>query len=296
MIRGSGDADDGARRRSSGEFGAHRGAGPGDPRPAPARADRRCEPGEIRREHAELVALIAELRAILGDEARVYALIKEELRERRRPLRRRAAHRRSCRRGRDRPRAADPRRGHGHLDHAHGLRQAARAVGLPPAEARRRRRDGDGHQGRRLDRAPARRLDARLRPVLHDASARSTASRCTSCPRASARRAAARSSTCCRCARARRCARSSRRATSPRASTSSRRRATASSRRRASASTTRRCKPTASSPSTSARATSSIGARLTVGRATTSCSSRAGPGGALRRDRGARRWAAPPAA
>jgi DNA gyrase subunit A len=37
------------------------------------------EQDRIRAEHAELMARIAELRAILGDEARVYALVKEEL-------------------------------------------------------------------------------------------------------------------------------------------------------------------------------------------------------------------------
>jgi len=39
------------------------------------------ESGKIRAEHAELLERIAELRAILGDEARVYALIREELLE-----------------------------------------------------------------------------------------------------------------------------------------------------------------------------------------------------------------------
>ncbi len=39
------------------------------------------ESGRIRAEHAELLERIAELRAILGDEARVYALIREELLE-----------------------------------------------------------------------------------------------------------------------------------------------------------------------------------------------------------------------
>ena len=36
---------------------------------------------EVRREHDELVALITELRSILSDEARVYAIVKEELQE-----------------------------------------------------------------------------------------------------------------------------------------------------------------------------------------------------------------------
>ena len=38
---------------------------------------------------------------------------------------------------------------------------------LPRAAARRHRRDGDGAEGRGLHRAPLRRLDARLRPLLH---------------------------------------------------------------------------------------------------------------------------------
>ncbi len=36
---------------------------------------------EVRREHGELVALVTELRAILADEARVYAIVKDELTE-----------------------------------------------------------------------------------------------------------------------------------------------------------------------------------------------------------------------
>ena len=39
------------------------------------------ESDKIRAEHAELMELIGELRAILGDENRVYALVKEELLE-----------------------------------------------------------------------------------------------------------------------------------------------------------------------------------------------------------------------
>jgi DNA gyrase subunit A len=37
--------------------------------------------GEVRREHGELVALVEELRSILADEARVYAIVKDELTE-----------------------------------------------------------------------------------------------------------------------------------------------------------------------------------------------------------------------
>ena len=51
------------------------------------------ESGQIRQEHADTLERIAELRAILGEELRVLALIKEELIEIRDALRRRAAHR-----------------------------------------------------------------------------------------------------------------------------------------------------------------------------------------------------------
>ena len=37
------------------------------------------EVGKVEEEHAQLMAIIAELRAILGDESRVYAVIREEL-------------------------------------------------------------------------------------------------------------------------------------------------------------------------------------------------------------------------
>ena len=46
------------------------------------------------------------------------------------------------------------------------LHQVAAAGDLPPAAPRRRRRDRDGHEGRRLHRAPLRVLDARLPAVL----------------------------------------------------------------------------------------------------------------------------------
>ena len=81
----------------------------------------------VKDEHADLLERIAELRAILADEARLMALIREELEEIRDQFRRRPPHRDPAGRGRDRPRAADRRGGHGHLDHALRLHQAAGA-------------------------------------------------------------------------------------------------------------------------------------------------------------------------
>ena len=87
-------------------------------------------------------------------------------RDRRGP-RRRAADRDHARRGRDRHRGPDRRSADGDLDHPLGLHQVAAALHLPPAAPRRDRRDRDGHEGRRLHRAPVRLLDARLPAVLH---------------------------------------------------------------------------------------------------------------------------------
>ena len=96
------------------------------------------------------------------------------------------------------------------------LHQVAAARHLPPAAPRRRRRDRDGHEGRRLHRAPLRVLDARLPAVLHQPrqglpleglrAAGGVAHGQGPLPR----------STCCRCARASGCSPCSRRATSPR--------------------------------------------------------------------------------
>ena len=97
------------------------------------------EAGKIQAEYGELQERIAELRAILGDEARVYALIREELLEIRGRVRRRAAHRDRARRGRHRPRGPDRRGGDGHLHLQRRLRQAAARVHLPRA--------GPGRQG-----------------------------------------------------------------------------------------------------------------------------------------------------
>ena len=113
---------------------------------------------------------IAELRAILGDpgprrraDPRGAARGQAGLRPPRRP-----PHRDRDGRGLARARGHDRGGGHGDRDHALRLHQAAAGHDLPRAAARRHRRDGDGHEGRRLHRAPLRRLDARLHPVLHE--------------------------------------------------------------------------------------------------------------------------------
>ena len=96
----------------------------------PARADRRAARDPRRRG------------------AGCWRVIKEELLEIREPVRGRPPHRDHAGRGRDRPRAADRRGGHGHLDHGKRLHQAAAADHLPHAGPRRGRRDGHGHSRR----------------------------------------------------------------------------------------------------------------------------------------------------
>ena len=79
LIRGSRDRES-ARDRADGALRAHADPGDGDPRPAPVAA----HGARVRRdpqEHADVIERIEELRAILGDEARVLGLIKEELGE-----------------------------------------------------------------------------------------------------------------------------------------------------------------------------------------------------------------------
>ncbi len=114
------------------------------------------EADSIKQEHADVTERIAELRAILGDESRVLAVIKEELSE-------------------ISERFGDERRTE--ISHSEDeidiedliadqqmvititqtrLHQVAAAGDLPPAAARRARRDGDGYEGRRLHRAPVR--------------------------------------------------------------------------------------------------------------------------------------------
>ena len=133
-----------APHRSRAQGGRERVQGPQE-RIAELRADPR-RPGEDRRRHP---------RGAARDQA--------DLRAQRRP-----PHRDRRRRGGARARGPDRRGGHGHRDHAVGLHQAATGDDLPRAAARRHRRDGDGAQGGRLHRAPLRRLDARLHPLLHE--------------------------------------------------------------------------------------------------------------------------------
>ena len=130
------------------------------------RSSPRSRPDAIKTEHADKVERIGELRAILGDESRVFAIIVEELREiaDRFGDERRTRHRRL--RGRDRHRGPHPRAADGHHDHEVRLHQVAAADDVPRAAARRARRDRDGHEGRRLHRAPLRVLVARLPAVL----------------------------------------------------------------------------------------------------------------------------------
>ena len=124
---------------------------------------------EIEDEFADLQERIAELRAILGDPARIdaphprgAARDQGDLRPRRRP-----ANGDRGGRGGARARGSDRGGGHGHRDHALGLREAPAGDHVPGAAARGHRRHGHGAQGRGLHRAPLRRLDARLSAVLH---------------------------------------------------------------------------------------------------------------------------------
>ena len=121
-------------------------------------------------EYADLQERISELRALLGDESRIAALIKEELLELKDDLRqgRRAADGDRRRRLRSRARGHDRGGGHGDRDHQVRLHQATTRDDVPRAAPRRDRRDGHGSEGRGLHRAPLRRLDARLHPLLHD--------------------------------------------------------------------------------------------------------------------------------
>ena len=178
------------------------------------------EADKIKQEHADLIERIKELREILGDEEQGQRADQGRAAGDRRRLRRRAPHRDHPRRGRDRHRGPDRRPADGDLDHPLGLHQVAAAVHLPPAAPRRRRRDRDGHEGRRLHRAPVRLLDARLPAVLHQPRQGLPAQGLRAARGVADRARAARWSTCCRCARASGSSRCWPRATSPRASTS----------------------------------------------------------------------------
>ena len=118
------------------------------------------ESDSIKREHADKVERIRELRELLGDEDAVLTLIKEELTEisdrygdERRTLV-------SPGRGRPRHRGPDRRPADGHRHLELRLHQVAAAGHLPPAAPRRGRHHGHGPQGGRLHRAPLRVLDA----------------------------------------------------------------------------------------------------------------------------------------
>ncbi len=103
------------------------------------------EAGKIKQEHAELVKLIKQLRAILADEAKVLGLVKSELERGRRALRRRAPHRDQRRRGRARHRGRDRRPADGVSLTASGY-----AKRLPLATYRQQRRGGRGVMGMNL--------------------------------------------------------------------------------------------------------------------------------------------------
>ena len=125
------------------------------------------EADKVRAEHADLIERIGELRAILGDEARVLGLVKEELAEIVESY-------------------GDERRTEiAHFEGDVGIEDmiadqqmviSLTASGyvkrlplrhLPPAAPRRRRGDGDEHEGGRLHRPPPHLLDPRLPALLH---------------------------------------------------------------------------------------------------------------------------------
>ena len=168
LIRGSRDPDaarDGLIERF--ELVAHPGAG--DPRPAPPAPHRARDRTRSRRSTPTWSSASSELREILGDEARGHGPDQGgAARDQGHATATSAAREITALRGRDRHRGPDRRPADGHRDHALRLHQVAPARDLPPAEARRRRRDRDGHEGRRLHRAPLRELDARLPAVLHE--------------------------------------------------------------------------------------------------------------------------------
>ena len=165
LIRGSADARDRAHRPGR-ALRADRGPGPGDPAADPEPADRargrQDQAGARGPDRADQGAARDPRRREQGPGADQGGAVGD-----RRDLRRRAPHRDRPRRGRDRHRGPDRRPADGHLDHPLRLHQVAAAVDLPPAAPRRRRRDRDGHEGRRLHRAPVRLLDPRLPAVLH---------------------------------------------------------------------------------------------------------------------------------
>ncbi len=190
LIRGSRDPDI-AREGLMKQFRADAHPGAGDPRPAPAAPDRpaveqdppgaqgrhRAHPGAARDPRRRVTRSGADQGGAAGDL---------------RHLRRRAAHGDHPRRGRPRHRGPDRRPADGHHDHEVRLHQVAAAGDLPQPASRRPRRDGHGHEGRRLHRAPLRVLDARLPAVLHQPRQGLPVRRSTSCPRRRVRRRAGR--------------------------------------------------------------------------------------------------------
>ena len=209
----------------------------------------------IKQEHADVTERIAELRAILGDESRVLAVIKEELTE-------------------IAERFGDERRTE--ISHSEDeidiedliadqqmvitITQTGYIKSLPLATYRQQQRGGRGVTG--MDMKDGDFIEHLFVCSSHDYllffsnRGKVYRSKVYELPEARARRRAARWSTSCRCAKASGSRPSSRRATSPRRSTSSSRPATAPSRRPSCWPTTRRSKPTGSSRSTSARTTS----------------------------------------
>ena len=152
--------------RADGALRADLHPGAGDPRAAPAAADRargRLDAARARRpRRAHPRAARAARRRGQGPRADQGGAAGDL-----RALRRRAPHDDRAGRGRPRHRGPDRRPADGDLDHQLGLHQVAPAGHLPPAAPRRRRDHRDGHEGGRLHRAPLRVLDARLPPVLH---------------------------------------------------------------------------------------------------------------------------------
>ena len=255
LIRASRDRES-ARDRADGALRAHAAPGDGDPRPAPVAADGarvRRDPQRARRRHRAHQGAARDPRRRVARPGPHQGGAGRD----RRALRRRSPHGDHGLRGRDRHRGPDRRPADGHHDHEVRLHQVAAADHLPQAAPRRRRRDRDGHEGRRLHRAPLRVLVARLPALLLQPrqglsleglrAARGAAH--GEGPRAGQRPAAARGRAHpvgALHARLRRVA-----------STSSSRPRRARSRRPSSAPTTRRSRPTASSPSRSATTTSS---------------------------------------
>ena len=106
------------------------------------------EADALRKEHADKMERIRELRELLGDEDKVLELDQDRAARGLRALRRRAPHEDRAVRGRHRHRGPDRRPADGHLDHELELHQVAPARDLPRPAARRRGDHRDGHEGR----------------------------------------------------------------------------------------------------------------------------------------------------